>query len=106
MRKQDLDQELAEIERRRLEGKLSHEEAIFARQNLIQENKVKAQRMKEEVRHYTCKCSYWFSAEESVPFILVLCSYDALFCFKGFKADAAVFGKTNARRSRDEVRFI
>ena len=35
MRKQDMDTELAEIERRRLEGKLSHEEAILARQNLI-----------------------------------------------------------------------
>ena len=35
MRKQDMDAELAEIERRRLEGKLSHEEAILARQNLI-----------------------------------------------------------------------
>ena len=35
MRKQDMDAELAEIERRKLEGKLSHEEAILARQNLI-----------------------------------------------------------------------
>ena len=35
MRKQDMDAELAEIGRRRLEGKLSHEEAILARQNLI-----------------------------------------------------------------------
>ena len=36
MRKQDMDTELAEIERRRLEGKLSHEDAILARQNLIE----------------------------------------------------------------------
>ena len=49
MRKQDLDQQLADIERRRLEGKLSHEEAILARQGLIQENKQKVQEMKEEV---------------------------------------------------------
>ena len=49
MRRQDLDAQLADIERRRLEGKLSHEDAILARQNLIQENKQKVQEMKEEV---------------------------------------------------------
>lgn len=42
MRQQDLDRELAEIERRKLEGKLSLEEAILARQNLI------------TVRHHCC----------------------------------------------------
>ena len=31
-----MDEQLAEIERRRLGGKISHEEAILARQNLIQ----------------------------------------------------------------------
>lgn len=51
MRQQDLEDELAEIERRRLQGKLSHEEAILARQDLIQENKQKVKSMKEEVRH-------------------------------------------------------
>lgn len=50
MRQQDLEDELAEIERRRLQGKLSHEEAILARQDLIQENKQKVKSMKEEVR--------------------------------------------------------
>lgn len=49
MRQQDLEDELAEIERRRLQGKLSHEEAILARQDLIQENKQKVKSMKEEV---------------------------------------------------------
>uniref|UniRef100_K1Q724 Cilia- and flagella-associated protein 99 n=1 Tax=Magallana gigas TaxID=29159 RepID=K1Q724_MAGGI len=48
MRQQDLEDELAEIERRRLQGKLSHEEAILARQDLIQENKQKVKSMKEE----------------------------------------------------------
>lgn len=48
MRQQDLEAELAEIERRRLEGKLSHEDAILARQNLIKENKQKVSQMKEE----------------------------------------------------------
>lgn len=50
MREKDLEQQLAEIECRRLEGKLSREEAVLARQNLIQENKKKAVMKKEEVR--------------------------------------------------------
>ena len=49
MRQKDMDSKLADIERRRLEGKLSHEDAILARQNLIQENRQKVQEMKEEV---------------------------------------------------------
>ncbi|ELU14229.1 hypothetical protein CAPTEDRAFT_191698 [Capitella teleta] len=48
MRKQDLEAQFADVERRRLEGKLSHEEAIIARQNLIQENQEKARSMREE----------------------------------------------------------
>ncbi|XP_053314182.1 cilia- and flagella-associated protein 99 [Spea bombifrons] len=48
MREKDLENQLAEIECRRLEGKLSREEALLARQNLIQENKKKAAMKKEE----------------------------------------------------------
>ncbi|XP_013415844.1 cilia- and flagella-associated protein 99 isoform X1 [Lingula anatina] len=50
MRKQDMDRQLAEIEQRRLEGKLSHEDAILARQNLIKDNKQKVTEMKEEAK--------------------------------------------------------
>ncbi|XP_062588762.1 cilia- and flagella-associated protein 99-like isoform X2 [Saccostrea cucullata] len=50
MRQRDLEEELAEIERRRLQGKLSHEEAILARQDLILENKQKVRNMKEETK--------------------------------------------------------
>ncbi|OCT99261.1 cilia- and flagella-associated protein 99 [Xenopus laevis] len=48
MREKDIEQQLAEIECRRLEGKLSREEAVLARQNLIQENKKKADLKKQE----------------------------------------------------------
>ncbi|NXI43791.1 CFA99 protein, partial [Galbula dea] len=48
MRGKDLEEQLAEIECRRLQGKLSHEEAILARQNVVQENKKKADLMREE----------------------------------------------------------
>ncbi|XP_021250537.1 cilia- and flagella-associated protein 99 [Numida meleagris] len=48
MRGKDLEQQLAEIECRRLRGKLSHEEAVLAHQNVIQENKKKADLMREE----------------------------------------------------------
>ncbi|EMP35544.1 E3 ubiquitin ligase RNF4, partial [Chelonia mydas] len=48
MREKDLEQQLAEIECRRLQGKLSHEEAVLAHQNVIQENKKKAELKREE----------------------------------------------------------
>ncbi|OWF41505.1 cilia- and flagella-associated protein 99-like [Mizuhopecten yessoensis] len=50
MKTQDLEQELAAIERRRLEGKLSHEEAILARQNLMRTNKQKVLNHREETK--------------------------------------------------------
>ncbi|XP_074004267.1 cilia- and flagella-associated protein 99 [Numenius arquata] len=48
MRGKDLEEQLAEIECRRLQGKLSHEEAVLAHQTVIQENKKKADLMREE----------------------------------------------------------
>lgn len=51
MRGKDLKEQLAEIECRRLQGKLSHEEAVLAHQNVIQENKKKADLIREEVKH-------------------------------------------------------
>ncbi|NWX17708.1 CFA99 protein, partial [Aegotheles bennettii] len=48
MRGKDLEEQLAEIECRRLQGKLSHEEAVLAHQNVIQENKKKADLIREE----------------------------------------------------------
>lgn len=50
MRKQDLEAELAAVERRRLEGKMSHEDAILARQTLIADNQKKVETMKEETK--------------------------------------------------------
>ncbi|NWT10145.1 CFA99 protein, partial [Vireo altiloquus] len=48
MRGKDLEEQLAEIECRRLQGKLSHEEAVLAHQNVFQENKKKADLLREE----------------------------------------------------------
>ncbi|KAM9027614.1 cilia- and flagella-associated protein 99 isoform 1-T2 [Ara ararauna] len=48
MRDKDLEEQLAEIEYRRLQGKLSYEEAVLAHQNVVQENKKKADLMREE----------------------------------------------------------
>lgn len=50
MKKKDMGKQLADIERRRLEGKLSYEDAIMARQNLIKENQSKVVEIKEETR--------------------------------------------------------
>ncbi|NXR10642.1 CFA99 protein, partial [Semnornis frantzii] len=48
MREKDLEEQLAEIECRRLQGKLSYEEAVLAHQNVIQQNKKKADLIREE----------------------------------------------------------
>ncbi|NWS04286.1 CFA99 protein, partial [Motacilla alba] len=48
MRGKDLEEQLAEIECRRLQGKLSYEEAVLAHQNVTQENKKKACLLREE----------------------------------------------------------
>uniref|UniRef100_A0A8U8AWK9 Uncharacterized protein n=1 Tax=Geospiza parvula TaxID=87175 RepID=A0A8U8AWK9_GEOPR len=48
MRGKDVEDQLAEIECRRLQGKLSYEEAVLAHQNVIQENKKKADLLREE----------------------------------------------------------
>lgn len=49
MREKDLQEELAKIERRRLEGRISYEEAVMARTRLMERNQRTAQLKKEEV---------------------------------------------------------
>ncbi len=49
MKKFDLEKRLAEIEQHRLSGLLSQEEAVLARQRLIQQNKDRVAEMKHEV---------------------------------------------------------
>lgn len=49
MRQTDMELQLAEIERRMLDGQLSHEQAIIAKQTLVMENRNKAQQMKAQV---------------------------------------------------------
>ncbi len=49
MKEKDLQEELAELERRRLEGRISHEEAVLARERVLEHNHHKAQQTKEEV---------------------------------------------------------
>lgn len=49
MKDKDLQEELAEVERRRLEGRISHEEAALARERVLERNHHKAQQAKEEV---------------------------------------------------------
>ena len=50
MRRKDLDNKLADIEAKRLDGKLSYEEAILARQSLIEDNRKKVLVIKKEVK--------------------------------------------------------
>ena len=50
MRRKDLDIKLADIEAKRLDGKLSYEEAILARQSLIEDNRKKVLVIKKEVK--------------------------------------------------------
>ncbi|XP_057199414.1 cilia- and flagella-associated protein 99 isoform X2 [Triplophysa rosa] len=48
MKDKDLQEELAELERRRLEGRISHEEAVLARERVLERNHHKVQQTKEE----------------------------------------------------------
>ncbi|XP_040602849.1 cilia- and flagella-associated protein 99 isoform X2 [Mesocricetus auratus] len=57
MQAKDLEEQLAAGLCRRLQGKLSHEEAILARQNLMQENKQKADQKKEETAELMLQCA-------------------------------------------------
>ncbi|XP_055480159.1 cilia- and flagella-associated protein 99 [Psammomys obesus] len=57
MQAKDLEEQLAASECRRLQGKLSHEEAILARRNLMQENKQKADQKKEETAELMLQCA-------------------------------------------------
>uniref|UniRef100_A0A8D2DBL8 Cilia and flagella associated protein 99 n=1 Tax=Sciurus vulgaris TaxID=55149 RepID=A0A8D2DBL8_SCIVU len=57
MQAKDREEQLAAGECRRLQGKLSHEEAILARQTLVQENKQKADRKKEETAELMLQCA-------------------------------------------------
>ncbi|KAM5159096.1 LOW QUALITY PROTEIN: cilia- and flagella-associated protein 99 [Callospermophilus lateralis] len=57
MQAKDQEEQLAAGECRRLQGKLSHEEAILARQTLIQENKQKADQKKEETAELMLQCA-------------------------------------------------
>ncbi|XP_070362496.1 cilia- and flagella-associated protein 99 isoform X1 [Equus asinus] len=57
MQAKDREEQLAAGECRRLQGKLSHEEAILARQHLMQENKQKANQKKEETAELMQQCA-------------------------------------------------
>jgi hypothetical protein len=50
MRKEDYEQELNTIERKRLEGKMSYEEGILAKQRLADENRQIADELKRQTR--------------------------------------------------------
>jgi len=50
MQKQDYEQEVNAIERKKLEGKISYEEAILARQRLADENRQIADELKRQTR--------------------------------------------------------
>ncbi|XP_070799612.1 cilia- and flagella-associated protein 99 [Pituophis catenifer annectens] len=57
MRGKDLDQQLTEAECRKLQGKLSYEEAILARQYCIQEKKKNAEQKREETAEMHLLCA-------------------------------------------------
>nr|XP_020018284.1 cilia- and flagella-associated protein 99 [Castor canadensis] len=57
MQAKDREEQVAASECRRLRGKLSHEEAILARQNLIQEKEKKASQRREETAKLMLQCA-------------------------------------------------
>lgn len=50
MQKQDYDEQMETIDRKRLEGQMSYEEAILARQRLAEENRQVAEELKRQTR--------------------------------------------------------
>jgi len=50
MQKQDYEHEMAAIERKRLEGKISYEEAILAKQRIVDENRQIVDELKRQTR--------------------------------------------------------
>lgn len=52
MKEKDLQEELAQLEHRREEGKMSHKEALRARQRVLELNQNKALLKKEEVNYH------------------------------------------------------
>lgn len=50
MQKQDYEEQMNAIERKRLEGKMSYEEAILARQRLTDDNRRLADELKRQTR--------------------------------------------------------
>lgn len=58
MREKDLQEELAKIERRRLERRISYEEAAMARTRLMERNQKTAQQKKEEVGEHPSTISH------------------------------------------------
>ncbi|XP_076992355.1 cilia- and flagella-associated protein 99 [Tamandua tetradactyla] len=71
MQARDREEELAAGECRRLQGKLSHEEAILARQKLAQENKQRADQKKEETAKLMQQCAEQRLQEEKATRELV-----------------------------------
>ncbi|KAM5283803.1 cilia- and flagella-associated protein 99 isoform 4-T4 [Hipposideros larvatus] len=57
MQAKDRQEQQAAGECRRLQGQLSHEEAVLARQRLLQDNKQKADQKKEEMAELTQQCA-------------------------------------------------
>lgn len=79
MRQNDLEKELMAIEERKLKGKLSHEEAILARTNLVTENQSRVQAIKEEVRNsFFCLGKDFFFGEFFGGFVVW---FDELFVY-------------------------
>lgn len=58
MREQDLQEELARIDRRHLEGLIGHDEAAAARERLIERNREAARLTKEEVCHQPAQADF------------------------------------------------
>jgi hypothetical protein len=50
MQKKDYEQELNAIERKKIEGKIAYEEAILAKQRLVDENRHIADELKRQTR--------------------------------------------------------
>lgn len=82
MREQDLQEELAKIDRRHLEGRISHDEAVAARTRIMERNRKTATLTKEEVCHhlaYAVWCTF-LQAPSPSAVLKCICNYSGSGC--------------------------
>ena len=104
MQRQDYDEQMTSIERKRLDGKMSYEEAILARQRLADENRQIADELKRQThdaleRHVQEK----LRDEQRMKFVCSTVERRSRISFDRQLIDEVVNGRENAKASQQKL---